>query len=342
MAVSKAQVVDGFQYFGTLSPKRLYNICKVLFSYFLSKITKENYHKGMPIAISIEPTTSCNLRCPECPSGLRSFSRPIGMLEKDMNKKIVDEMGKDLTYITYYFQGEPYLNKDFTDMVSYANRKNIYTATSTNAHYLNDENCKKTIESGLNRLIISIDGVNQESYGKYRIGGKLDKVIEGTRNIVKWKKEMKSKTPFIMWQFIVFGHNEHEIDEIKALAEEVGVDHLALKSAQIYDFDKGSDLLPKNPKYARYSKAGDSYKIKNGLLNQCWRMWHGCVVTWDGKIVPCCFDKDASYQLGDISKVNFKDIWQGQEYQRFRRLILKSRSNIEICKNCSEGTKVWN
>ena len=340
--MSRAQLIDGLQYAKTLKFNRIWNATQIVASYYVSKWTKKNYHRGFPIAISIEPTTSCNLRCPECPSGLREFTRPIGMLEPQLNKSIIDQLKNELTYITYYFQGEPYLNKDFTKMVKHATDNNIYTATSTNAHYLNDKNCKETIESGLSRLIISIDGTNQESYGKYRIGGNIDKVIEGTRNIVKWKKQMKSKTPFIMWQFIVFGHNEHEIDDITQLAKEVGVDHLALKTAQVYNFEQGSDLLPKNPKYSRYQKAGLSYKIKNGLLSHCWRMWHACVVTWDGVLVPCCFDKDGDYKLGNLSNFKFKSIWRCEEYQRFRKLILKSRKNIDICKNCSEGTKVWN
>ena len=226
--MNKAQIIDAVQYVKTLTPYRLLNAVKILASYYVSKWTKKNYHRGNPIAISIEPTTSCNLRCPECPSGLRSFSRPIGMLQPELNTTIIDQLKKELTYITYYFQGEPYLNKDFTDMVSYATKHNIYSATSTNAHYLTDENCKKTIESGLSRLIISIDGVKQESYGKYRIGGSLEKVIEGTKNIVKWKKEMGSKTPFIMWQFIVFGHNEGEIEEIRGVTVSRGTLDLLL------------------------------------------------------------------------------------------------------------------
>jgi radical SAM protein with 4Fe4S-binding SPASM domain len=206
---------------------------------------------------------------------------------------------------------------------------------------MSDENCRKTIESGLKRLIISIDGVDQEAYGKYRIGGSLERVIEGTKNLIRWKKEMNSKSPFILWQFIVFRHNEHQIEDIRSLAKELGVDQLAIKTAQIYDFSNGSDLIPTKPKYSRYKELKQGFSIKNKLLNHCWRMWSGCVITWDGKIAPCCFDKDASYQLGDVSKENFDSIWTGSEYSRFRRLILKSRSNIDICRNCSEGTKIW-
>lgn len=295
----------------------------------------------MPIAISIEPTTSCNLRCPECPSGLREFSRPTGMLEESLNTKVINELKNTLTYITYYFQGEPYLNPKFTEMVSHASANNIYTATSTNAHYLNDENCKKTIESGLSRLIISIDGVDQESYGKYRIGGKLDKVLEGTRNIVEWKRKMKSKTPFILWQFIVFKHNEDQVEKIKELGKEIGVDHVAIKTAQFYGYKDKFDLMPDNEKYRRYSESNGKAVIKNKMLNHCWRMWHACVITWDGLVAPCCFDKDASYQLGNVNKLAFKQVWQNEKYSTFRNLILKSRSNIDICRNCSEGTKIW-
>ena len=338
--VNRAQLIDGFFYLKTLSPKRLWNILKIFFSYQLSRRTKKNAHRGYPVAISIEPTTSCNLRCPECPSGLRSFSRPIGMLQSELNKSIIDQLKEELTYITYYFQGEPYLNQDFLKMVGYASAHNIYTATSSNGHYFTDKNCKQTIKSGLKRLIISIDGINQESYSKYRVGGDFNKVIEGTKNMVQWKRKLKAQTPFIIWQFIIFGHNENEVDEIKQMAKDVGVDYLSLKTAQIYNFESGSELLPKNFKYARYKKEELSYKIKNGLLSHCWRMWHACVITWDGKIVPCCFDKDGSYQLGELSRFSFKSIWNGEEYNRFRRLILKSRSNIDICQNCSEGTKI--
>src|SRR5688572_13182954 len=137
---------------------------KVYSSYQLSKWKRKPFQWGMPISISFEPTTSCNLRCPECPSGLRSFSRDTGMLEESFFQKTVEELYKDLFYLTFYFQGEPYLNPKFLDMVKYASAKNIYTATSTNAHYLSDENAKRTIESGLDRLIISIDGATQETY----------------------------------------------------------------------------------------------------------------------------------------------------------------------------------
>src|ERR1700737_1601781 len=213
-----------------LTPRRAWNAGKVLGSYYLSKWIKKPIQWGYPVSISFEPTTSCNLRCPECPSGLRSFTRPTGMLQKDFFRETIDQLSKELLYLVFYFQGEPYLNPGFLEMVSYASGKGIYTATSTNAHYLNDQNAKKTVESGLDRLIISIDGTTQDVYEQYRVGGKLEKVLEGARNIVKWKKELNSKTPFVFFQFLVVRPNEHQLEEIRRLGEEIGVDETRFKT----------------------------------------------------------------------------------------------------------------
>lgn len=297
----------------------------------------------MPISISFEPTTSCNLRCPECPSGLRAFTRPTGMLEKDFFTRTIDEIHAELLYLIFYFQGEPYLNPAFLDMVKYAGSKGIYTATSTNAHYLNDDNARKTVESGLDRLIISIDGTTQESYKQYRVGGQLEKVLEGARNVVKWKKALNSKTPFVFFQFLVVKHNEHQIEDIRRLAREIGVDEVRFKTAQVYDYENDpNQLIPEQEKFSRYVKQPDgTYLPKNKLANHCWKMQHANVITWDGLVVPCCFDKDAMHQLGNLKTQSFKEIWKNDNYKQFRSELMRSRKNIDICSNCSEGASVW-
>lgn len=333
---------DNLNLLSKLTLPKAWNGIQILGSYYVSKFTKKALHRGLPVSISFEPTTSCNLRCPECPSGLRSFTRPTGMLGEDLFKKTIDELSHTLLYLTFYFQGEPYLHPKFLELVQYAAAKKIYTATSTNAHFLTDANARKTVESGLDRLIISIDGTTQETYESYRIGGKLHKVIEGTRNILKWKKELKSSTPHVIFQFLVVKPNEHQIAEVQELADVLGVNEVALKTAQIYDYENGSPLIPAIEKYARYRKGADGkYTIKNSLVNSCWRMWHSCVITWDGLVVPCCFDKDAHYRLGDLKETTFKKLWKNTSYTRFRQQLLKSRSEVEMCKNCTEGTNVW-
>lgn len=314
----------------------------LLTSYYVSKLLKKPVQWGYPASISFEPTTSCNLRCPECPSGLRSFTRKTGMLENEFFNKSILQLKNELHYLLFYFQGEPYLNPKFLGMVAFANKHKIYTATSTNGHYLKDELAKKTITSGLDRLIISIDGTTQETYESYRIGGRLDRALDGARNIVRLKKELKSSTPFVIFQFLVVKPNEHQIDDILKLGKEIGVDEVRLKTAQVYDYENGNDLIPTIDKYSRYYQKKDgTWGVKNRMVNSCWRMWQGCVLTWDGGVVPCCFDKDATHQLGQLSQTDFKTIWKGDQYQNFRQAILTSRGSIDICKNCTEGTKVW-
>ncbi len=317
-------------------------MAQLVSSYYLSTLSKKSYHKGFPMSLAIEPTTACNLRCPECPSGLRSFTRPTGMLQHELFKKIITDLHQELIYLTFYFQGEPYLHPDFTDLVRYASDKKIYTATSTNAHFLTEKNAEKTVLSGLDRLIISIDGTTQEVYENYRIGGKLDKVLEGTKNIIQAKKALKASKPYIIFQFLVVRPNEHQIQEAQKLAQKLGVDAIKFKTAQIYNYENGSDLIPNLNKYSRYKKnQHGTFSIKNNFPNECRRMWTSCVITWDGKVVPCCFDKDAKHQLGDLRKQNFREIWQSAAYQNFRNQILEARSEIEICRNCTEGGQVF-
>lgn len=343
MPVPGIHLYDTFNLLSKLSIRRGWNAAKVLSSYYVSRWIKRPVQWGFPISVSIEPTTSCNLRCPECPSGLRSFSRPKGMLKKDFFAQTIDEIYKDLLYLIFYFQGEPYLNPNFLEMVEYASSKKIYTATSTNGHFLNDANARRTIESGLDRLIISIDGTTQEVYQQYRRGGHLDKVIEGARNIVKWKRQLKSRTPFVIFQFLVVKPNEHQIEDVKALAKEIGVDDVWYKTAQVYDYKTDpNQLIPTLEKFSRYKKTDNGeYRQKNKLHNHCWKLWHANVITWDGQVVPCCFDKDAKHRLGDLKTQSFKDIWKNKKYKQFRRQLMKGRKNIDICANCSEGTRVW-
>lgn len=333
---------DQLNFASKTTPLRAWNSFRILSSYQLSRTFQTPNIKGLPISLSFEPTTSCNLRCPECPSGLRSFTRPTGMLKQGLFQQVIDELAPTLSYLTFYFQGEPYLHPQFLEMVQYASRKGIYTATSTNAHYLKDDAAKLTVESGLDRLIISLDGTTQDTYQSYRIGGSLEKVIEGTKNIVAWKKKLRSKTPHLIFQFLVVKPNEHQIPEVFRLKDELGVDQVLLKTAQIYDYENGSSLIPTQDQYSRYRKNNDgTYSIKNKLLDHCWKMWHSCVITWDGKVVPCCFDKDAHHVMGDLTKNSFAEVWRGENYDQFRSTLLRSRSEIEMCRNCTEGTKVW-
>jgi len=321
---------------------RFFNGLKVVTGFYLSRLLKKPFSWGMPLSISFEPTNLCNLSCPECPTGLKILTRRTGNANFHFFTKTIDEIYKSTSYLTLYFQGEPYLNPDFLRMVLYASQKKMFVLTSTNGHYFTENNCIETIKSGLSKLIVSIDGTTQDIYETYRSGGKLETVTDGLRRLVETKKKLKAQHPFIVIQFIVFRQNEHQINDIIKLAEEIGVDHLALKTAQIYDYEANKNSIPLNTKYSRYKKQKDgTYKIKNKFYNHCWRSWQSCVVTWDGQIVPCCFDKDAKYKMGSLKENSFTEIWKSQQMNQFRKKILTARKEIDICRNCTEGTKIW-
>lgn len=259
-----------------------------------------------------------------------------------MNTKILDGVGKSLQYINYYFQGEPFIHPNFLELVKEARKRNIYVVTSTNAHFISTEKAKEIVESDLSEIIISIDGTTQETYENYRIEGDLNKVIEGTRNLIAAKRLAKSEFPIVTFQFLVTKQNEHQIDDLRKIGDDLGVDRINLKSIQVYDEADPNNLIPENPSYSRYRKNADgTYSLKNSFKNQCWKMWSSCVFTWDGRIVPCCFDKDAQHQMGSLADGNFKTSWKSTVYKGFRGAILKDRKQIEICKNCSEGSKIW-
>jgi len=321
--------------------KRVPNLVKLRVSFWYSRLLRNPKIWGLPYAIAFEPTTACNLKCPECPSGLRKFTRPTGNADFKLFEKTIEQVKKHAFYLTLYFQGEPLINPDFFKMVEAAKRRKFYVATSSNAHFFNVENAENTVKSGLDRLIISLDGLTQETYSKYRVEGSLQQVMNGIENMVEAKKRLGSVTPFIVIQFLAFSHNEHEIEAVKKLKKQLGVDEVKIKSAQFYKPDQ-SELIPENDALIRYRKSDTGkYEIKNQMVNRCWRLWTSPVITQDGQLLPCCFDKDANHPLGDLKTDGFDRIWSDNNYRDFRTRVFTDRSQINICKNCSEGSKVW-
>ncbi len=334
--MSNSRIKDALRFSSHLRLKKILNAIKIKVSYYVSVITGWIIHWGYPYSMSIEPTTTCNLQCLECPTGLNGLKRKSGSINIDEFSRIIDEVHSKLMSLILYFQGEPLLNNDFAKMISLAHGKNIYTITSTNAHFLDDKNCKAIVESGLDRLIISYDGITQDAYSRYRVGGELETVEKGIETILKWKKNLRKSNPYVILQFLVLGVNEHQISEAKLKAKQWHLP-LHLKTAQVYDFENNAFLIPSNKIYSRYKKdAQGKYVMKDSFKNQCFRMWSGAVITWDGNIVPCCFDKDAEHKMGNLKISSFKEIWNNEEYNSFRKKVFRDRKGVEICRNCTE------
>ena len=321
-----------------LSSDKIINWVKLQISYRLSVFGWLRIKNLSPAFISVEASNYCNLRCPECPVGIQKKQKSDkATLDIHLYKKLVNELKPTLQHIILYFQGEPFLHHQLHELISYAHKAGIYTSTSTNGQFINEETAKKIVLSGLDKLIISLDGITQEAYQSYRIGGDLQKTLQGIEELVKWKKLLKSATPLVEIQFLVLKTNEHQIKEVKQLGKKLGVDKVRLKSAQLYDFENGSALLTSINKYSRYKKnKSGKYEIKNHQSNRCWRLWSGAVVNTKGDILPCCFDKESEYSFGNISiGESFLSCWHNEKASDFRGKILHNRKQFEICRNCT-------
>ncbi|MEA2096959.1 MAG: radical SAM protein [Candidatus Cloacimonadota bacterium] len=318
--------------------KRLFNAIEVYLSYYISLLTKKAIYWGSPPVVMIEPTNICNLQCPLCPSGNGTLKRAKGYMSFEVFKKIIDDIHKTAFMVVLWNQGEPYLNKDFSKMVKYASYRGLFTLVSTNGNI--DYDAEDVVNSGLDSMIVSLDGTTQETYNKYRVNGKLDKVIKGVKEIVAAKKKLNRTNPLLRWQFLVMKHNEHEIEEIKQLSKELGVDNLELKSVQIYSKDDIKNYLPTNPKYRRYKVNGDNFELKFSIKNRCRRIWTNAVVNWDGEAAICCFDKDGDFKVGNVMDSSLNQLWKNENIMKVRNQILSDRKQIPICRNCLEGIKI--
>jgi len=323
-----------------ITAKRLANIVKVILSYQISNLLKKPVVWGMPVSYSIEPTNHCNLKCPECPSGLGTLTRPLGLLSFEKFKEIVDQIKDTGFYIQLYFQGEPFINKNLFSMIEYAAKNKIYTSISTNGILLNAEKVDKILKSSPDKLIFSIDGLDEETYQNYRYGGTFADAEKGLKLLLEEKKKRKLKKPFVEFQFIVMKQNEHQIEQVKIYGKKIGVDKVTLKTMQITSDENAEYFLPENPEYSRYKKVNGKWIIKNKLKNRCFALWRTSVITWDGRVVPCCFDKDAKYEVGKLNGTGIKSVWKNENFLLFRKQILKNRKSIDICRNCTEGMKI--
>jgi radical SAM protein with 4Fe4S-binding SPASM domain len=218
-----------------------------------------------------------------------------------------------------------------------ARDREIFVTSSTNGHYLSERIARETVESGLNQIIISVDGADQQAYESYRRSGQLHQVLDGISNLIHARRFLKKRTPQIVMQTLLLSSTEHQLNEIKTIGKKLGVDKVVFKTAQFYNLNVKPSLMPDEQRYSRYiSKANGHYQVKFRRSDSCFRMWSSCVITWDGWVVPCCFDKDADHAFGHLREHSFRDIWFGKKATEFRQQILTDRTSIPICNNCTQ------
>ena len=306
------------------------------FSFLSSTITHKAFIAGMPVSAGVEITNYCNLKCPQCTTGSGSMTRANGFMKEEMFDKFISEAGQFLYNINLYFQGEPMLHPQFFSFIAKPGRPKI--TVSTNGHFLSEENSFKLVRSGIDKLIVSLDGMDSETYSRYRVAGDIDKVTAGIRNVsselLKFKTSLKLEVQFLVNRF-----NESQIPLVKKFAKEVNAS-LKLKSVQVLNMEETEQWMPAIEKFKRYKKNQNGIFIpKNHFNNNCLRLWMNPVITWDGKVIPCCFDKNAEHVMGDLNEQSFREIWLGEKFKTFRSSVLKGRKSIEICRNCTSGLR---
>lgn len=303
------------------------------------KKRREEIISGFPYWLTLDPANFCTLKCPFCPTGQGRGSRTKGILSWDNFKKIMDELGPYLMHIDFCNWGEPLLNKDIYRMVSYAKAYHIDTKIDSNLNLLSEREAEEMVLSGLDKLIVSLDGVSEETYSKYRIGGDFNRVMSNLKLLIRKKNELGRKCPYISWQFLVFRHNEHEIEEARRIGKDIGVDHIGITKA----FIGNKDWIPLNEEYSNYKKE----EMGDGLTSQHFKFpeericnwpWEAIAVNPNGSVSACCSVEDEKDDFGNILEKSFKEVWNNDKYRQARRFIKDKKrpeeDNKNICIGC--------
>jgi len=314
-----------------LNLHQLLNVLSTVKGAILFHLFKKYFPPRKPLILMIEPTNRCNFSCPLCDRGSGMITREEGIMSLSTFQNIINQTEKRLKLLMLWNQGEPLINKNFAEMVQYAKEKKVFTVVSTNGSLL-ERNAKKIIDSGLDELIISLDGATEETFKIYRQGGDFNTIVEGAQKLIKTRG--KRLFPLVSLQFLLLKHNTSEIEDFQNLAKKIGADRVLWKTVQVMDQSGAEKYLPENDQYSRY-KNGRFGQLKK-TYDGCRRILYSAVIDWNGNVVPCCFDKDENYVVGNVVKDGLDKVWNGEKFAEFREKIA-SGDKPEMCSNCTEG-----
>ncbi|HEX9094050.1 MAG TPA: radical SAM protein, partial [Coriobacteriia bacterium] len=232
------------------TPEKLENLVRVETEYRARRETVS----GMPYLYFVDVCNYCNLRCPLCPSALGLFGRDRGMLRLGEYTSILDRIAPYAFEVNLHNWGEPFLNPDIFAIIEATRGRNVMPNVSSNLNTLDEARAEDVVRSGLEYLVVSLDGTTRDAYSRYRVGGDFDRVLDTLRAIVSAKRRLHSPTPTIEWQFLVMRHNEHQMDDARLLGAEIGVDIVRFSPAGL-PFDRLTDVemarpwMPDGPRF---------------------------------------------------------------------------------------------
>ncbi len=227
------------------------------------------------------------------------------------------------------------------EMVRLAKAAKVVVTCSSNGQLLADfAQARELVSSGLDQIILSVDGLEESTYQIYRRGGRLENVVAAIAHLRRAREQLKQKTPRICLQFLVMKHNEHEVERVHDTARRWGADRVLIKSVQVRSPQDADRFLPLAEKYRRYTLGSGRLTVKSKKSKICDRLWTGCVIHQNGHVVGCCFDKDESALLGRLTEQPFLTIWRGEALRHFRRRVAGS-CKPDICNNCTHGLDLY-
>jgi len=288
---------------------------------------------GKPFSLVLDTSSLCNLECVWCPTGQRRNTREQCIMPYDKVIKIFAKLGPYLKKVMLCNWGEPFLNKDLIKEISFIkNKYDFHLIVSSNLNTeLSQEQANDLIASGLDILICSIDGATQETYEKYRRNGNLSIVFKNLKLLTKAKKENHKDSPFIIWQYLVFKHNEQELDMAKKIATDIGVDDINFMKPWCPE-----DWISTLPEYSNYTINENDKKEYKQLSKHCYCLWTTIVINANGSVSPCCSVEDEKNDFGNFFNQSLFKLWNNKNYQAARKFnITKEKSNItNICTIC--------
>ena len=247
---------------------------------------------------------------------------------------LLNQAGDSLYRIVFYNYAEPFTNSHLLEMITRATARGLGSQVSTNFSFnWDDDFYRRIVESGLEHLIVSLDGADAETYGIYRVNGHFERVIHGLAAVIRWRKALRSRHPLVEWQYIVFEHNRHQVAEARAMARSLGVDRFCLRS----DGRARREDWPPEHRHRR------EWLQRLPRLNSCAWLWGSLVVDWDGKVYPCCYA--GPHLLGDLSRQSLAEVWNGPPIQELRRLVRQPAAVRDLLDPylapCSHCEMIW-
>ncbi|MDD5584048.1 MAG: radical SAM protein, partial [Candidatus Omnitrophica bacterium] len=248
-----------------------------------------------PMVIYVDSCSLCQLKCPRCPATTMGYVSRVGSgyLTLLNFRRLLDSAPR-VNHIEFDNIGEMFLNPEIVPILGYAHLKKIKISCSVgvNLNYATEEMLEALVKNNFYSLTCSVDGATQETYAQYRVGGNFDTVIRNIKLINQFKDKFSSEFPRLTWQFIVFGHNEHELPKARKMAQDLNMEFSPKMSWDSnYSPIRNREFVLAQTGWPAVTR--EEYEVNTGksyVRGTCYSLWHNPRINWDGRVLGCCWN----------------------------------------------------